>query len=334
LVRLSADRSADDLVLASDGQIYFAVFCRRPEENVTIIRLRLSKDIAPPSSVPSLVDAQTEKFNGNIISKLRTDDRNSQQPNAGKIANFSPVAAELQHYRTSSQRSHISDTQQNEHNRGYQDALHIVQYLPWSDLEKLAKHNFNFSTWLNDTRCDWVKSEISAPQPGAKIARLLPLLASHLGELVDQSGPGRRSFRPSNEYVAGYVQAFRETWSRHQSQHVASRFQSGEFRSISQVYAPPEHDSSSKHKPLLDKYSKTEQKVVVNAYLRKFFRALIIIILCVVLLFLITGFIVWLVEIIQGYYSGGIVAVVVIMEAIFLYGIFYCSVRLIRLLRR
>ncbi|MET9182501.1 DUF4365 domain-containing protein [Kitasatospora aureofaciens] len=97
--------------------------------------------------------------------------------------------------------------------RGYQDGVRLAPHLGWLVLDELANRDFDFGGWLEGWRNGWRDIQMGqAPSAGATWPTWLPLLADHLGALVDPIGYDCWSFTPSRAYLDGFVAGLRTVW--------------------------------------------------------------------------------------------------------------------------
>ncbi|MFJ9150170.1 DUF4365 domain-containing protein [Streptomyces sp. NPDC102270] len=96
--------------------------------------------------------------------------------------------------------------------RGFQDGVHLAPHLGWLALDELANRDFDFEGWLESWRNGWLDIKLGQGPSGATIPTWLPLLADHLGALVDPIGYDHWSFTPGRAYVDGFVTGLRTVW--------------------------------------------------------------------------------------------------------------------------
>ncbi|TVZ75376.1 DUF4365 domain-containing protein [Streptomyces sp. BK340] len=96
--------------------------------------------------------------------------------------------------------------------RGYQDGVRLAPHLSWLALDELANRDFDFGSWLEGWCNGWLDIQTGQAASGAAGPTWLPLLADHLGALVDPIGYDRWSFTPSREYLDGFVTGLRTVW--------------------------------------------------------------------------------------------------------------------------
>ena len=96
--------------------------------------------------------------------------------------------------------------------RGYEDGVRLAPHLGWLALDELAGRDFDFGSWLEGWRNGWLDIQMGRAPSGATRPTWLPLLADHLGALVDPIGYDRWSFTPSRVYLDGFVAGLRTVW--------------------------------------------------------------------------------------------------------------------------
>ncbi|MFE8950617.1 DUF4365 domain-containing protein [Streptomyces sp. NPDC007856] len=96
--------------------------------------------------------------------------------------------------------------------RGYQDGVRLAPHVGWSALDELANRDFDFGSWLEGWRNGWLDIQMGRAPSGTTRPTWLPLLADHLGALVDPIGYERWSFTPSRAYIDGFVAGLRTVW--------------------------------------------------------------------------------------------------------------------------
>jgi hypothetical protein len=95
---------------------------------------------------------------------------------------------------------------------GYEDGVRLAPHLGWLALDELANRDFDFGSWLEGWRNGWLDIQMGQAPSGATRPTWLPLLADHLGALVDPIGYDRWSFTPSRAYLDGFVAGLRAVW--------------------------------------------------------------------------------------------------------------------------
>ncbi|MEV5720579.1 restriction endonuclease [Amycolatopsis mediterranei] len=188
LARFALRPSVAELASAANGDLYLAAYhdtAGHDRMSFAVVRVRL------PSELGGL--------------ELGTDFVTPRPPAASDKITSSPIDDAVRV---------LADAQQQESDRGYRDALECVPSLPWHALEGLAACDFDIPRWLTGWRNGWRDIELGDAPVGARVAGWLPVLADHLGSVVDPMGHDRWSFTPTEPYIAGFARALREAWAK------------------------------------------------------------------------------------------------------------------------
>lgn len=228
LARVALMPSVTELALAANGDLYLAAYHDTADHRLSfaVVRVRLPSELdglelgadAATLAVTarSTRDAGTEEGRGHPTPGSASNNRQAR-PGARTASNKTTSTPLDDAARV------LADAQQEESDRGYRDALDCVSSLPWHALESLAASKFDVARWLTSWRNGWLDIETGKAPDGAQVADWLPVLANHLGSLVDPIGYDRWSFTPTKPYVAGFASALREVWAKaQQGESVAS----------------------------------------------------------------------------------------------------------------